>query len=62
MVQSLAIIRQKSYLMKQIIIFINRLVSTTTIAMGHKFMAPGSNSNEPVLAVIRVKSQQRFPK
>jgi len=44
--------------MKQLIIFINRLVSIADVAVGHKFMSPGSNPQEqPVYAVVRVKSQ-----
>jgi hypothetical protein len=43
--------------MKQFIIYINRLVTSATVAIEHRFMSPGSNPHEPVLAVVRVKSQ-----
>ena len=46
--------------MKQLIIFINRLVNSANVAIEHRFMAPGSNSNEPALAVVRVKTQSRI--
>lgn len=48
--------------MKQIIIFINRLLTAADVAIQHRFMSPGSNANEPVLAVVRVKAQQHIRK
>ena len=50
--------------MKQIIIFINRLVTTAIVAIEHRFMSPGSNTNanERVLAVVRVRPQQHIRK
>ena len=62
LVQSLALIACKSYLMKQFIIFINRLVTSAIVAIEHRFMSPGRDANEPMLAVVRVKSQSRIYK
>jgi hypothetical protein len=57
MVQLLKLNTLKSYLMKQLIIFINRLVSMADIAINHKFLSPGSNAQEPVYAVVQVRTQ-----
>ena len=43
--------------MKQFIIFINRLVTVANVAIGHKFLSPGSNANEQVYAFVRVRTQ-----
>jgi hypothetical protein len=48
--------------MKQIIIYITRLITSANVAIEHRFMSPGSNANEPVLAVVRVKAQQHIRK
>jgi len=57
MVCLLKLYSQKSYLMKQLINFISRMVTIANVAIGHKFLSPGSNVNEPVYAVVRVRTQ-----
>ena len=43
--------------MKQLIAFINRVVTIANVAIGHKFLSPGTDANEPVYAVVRVRTQ-----
>ena len=57
MVWRLKLYSQKSYLMKQLIAFINRVVTIANVAIGHKFLSPGTDANEPVYAVVRVRTQ-----
>ena len=51
----IGILSLKSYLMKQIYIFINRLVTFANVAIAHRSITPGTKTNELVLVPIRAK-------
>jgi len=48
--------------MKQIIAFINQVVSIANVAMGHQSISPGKKQNEPLYAVVRVRQQPHLRK